>query len=350
MRSVRINLTPRIVPHQRIPAIDELKGLAIALIISYHCGGVLGNPNVIHGEVGVDVFLILSGFTLAVTAAEMPLKQFFWRRFLRIYPSYWIALGLFIWMLGKFYNVRRSSEDVWHHVIGIHGFTRLAYFSDYADAYWFISMILAAYVVFALIRKRLDDLSLVFAVSGYLTVLATYLYELNGHTGGLISLAVRIPSFFAGVIAGQLLGKGTGEVKFNLFLGLGLLCFYVQIFFLNIASNYTLPAIGIILTWIALRTLVIKVPGGRAALVPIALLGVISYEVYLFHQPLVRDYMIYYYVEIRHIPSPSHWQYVKGIWAALGVTLVVSIVVHFLVGRLYALVPRKVPARPSTAP
>jgi peptidoglycan/LPS O-acetylase OafA/YrhL len=224
MRSVRINLSPRVVAGTRIAAVDELKGVGIVLILLYHCGAVVGLPNIIHGEVGVDVFLILSGFTLALSAAEMPLSRYFLRRFLRIYPSYWLALGFYIWMHYRYLGVVRPWETIWQHFLGIHAFSRLAYFADYADAFWFISMIVAAYLVFACIRSRLDDLSLVFAVTGFLTLAAALIYQANGHVGGLISLAVRIPSFFVGVIAGRLLGAGTGEIRFNLFLGLGLLC------------------------------------------------------------------------------------------------------------------------------
>ena len=65
MRSIRLDVAPRIAGGGRIAAIDELKGLAILLVLVYHCGGVLGFPNTLHGEIGVDIFLILSGITLA---------------------------------------------------------------------------------------------------------------------------------------------------------------------------------------------------------------------------------------------------------------------------------------------
>jgi hypothetical protein len=206
--------------------------------------------------------------------------------------------------------------------------TKVLAFSDISDPFWFISLILAAYLVFACIRKRLDDLSLVIAVAGSLTLLATILYQNNGHVGGLVSLAVRIPSFFAGVIAGRLLCAGTAELRFNLVLGLGLLCFYYQTFFRAAADNYTLPAFGLIAGWLGIRHYLVKFFPGRVFLAAFALLGLISYEIYLFHQPFIRDYNLYFYNQILKNPDPSHRQLLKGIFGGLCVTLAVSVGVH----------------------
>lgn len=343
MRSVRINLTPRVVAGQRIAAIDELKGLAIVLVLLYHCGAVLGDNNVIHGEIGVDIFLILSGFALAVNSTAMPLGDFFRRRFLRIYPSYWLALGLFVWMLHHFYGQSRSWDTIVQHALGIHAFSRLDYFADITDSFWFISMIVAAYLVFAAVRKRLNDLSLIFGLAGFLTLVAAVVYQENGHFGGLISLAVRIPSFFVGLVAGRLLGTGEAEVRFNLFLGFGLLSFYYLTFYRGVACNYTLPAMGIVLAWIGLRPHLVRVAEGRFVLSSLSLLGLISYEVYLFHQPFVRDYNIYLFDKAAN-PSPTRWQVMKGIFLGLGITLLISVAVHAALGRIYGHFSRKPPA------
>jgi peptidoglycan/LPS O-acetylase OafA/YrhL len=332
MRSVRINLTPRVAAGQRIDAIDELKGLAIALIVLYHGEGIVGYPNRIHGEIGVDIFLILSGFTLAMNSVEMPLGQYFLRRVARIYPAYWLALGLFIWMQKRFFGATRSWENIWQHVVGIHGFSKPLYFSDISEPFWFISMILAAYLAFACIRKRLDNLSLLVGVTGALTLIATIAYQDNNHTGGLIELAVRIPSFFAGVIAGRLFCAGTAELDFNLVLGAGLLCFYYQTFFRNTANNYTLPAMGIIATWLGLRHFLVKSYQGKVFLTSFSLLGLISYEIYLFHLPLIRDYNLLVQAHVFGIINPTQQQLLRGIFAGLGVTVAISIAVHTFLG------------------
>ncbi len=318
------------------------------LVLIYHCGGVLNLPNYIHGEIGVDVFLILSGFALAAYSADTPLRDFAQRRFLRIYPSYWLALALFLWVDWYYLSGPRPWEDIWQHIIGIQAFSRLDYFADFSDSFWFVSLILAAYIVFACIRRRLDNLSLVFAVCGFFTVLATVLYQINGHQGGYVALSVRIPSFFAGVVAGRLLGAGTAEIRFNLALGLGLACFYYLTFYRGITCAYTIPAIGIILTWMGLRPYLARFPEGRILKGGLSLLGLVSYEVYLFHQPIIRDCNLYVYHVYLGTPSPTNTQLLLGILIGLAVTLVISVAVHLAVGWGFSFL-RKRPAPQARA-
>jgi len=336
MHAVRINVTPRVSPGERLAAVDELKGLAIALIILYHSQGILGISNWPHGEIGVDIFLILSGFTLAMNSVDMPLGQYLLRRFARIYPTYWLALGATLLLQWKLFGTTKSWENIWQHIVGIHAYSRLVYFSDISDPFWFISLIAAAYLVFAVIRTRLDDLSLVVAVAGALTLIATIGYEHFNHAGGLISLAIRIPDFFVGVIAGRLLSRGTAEIRLNLVLGLGLLCFYVQTFFFSTTNTYTLPAAGIIATWIGLRHYLVKSYQGRVFLAAFALLGLISYEVYLIHQPIIRDYSAYFYNHVLDIPAPSKLQLFRGIFVGLGATFALSAGLHVASERMWS--------------
>src|SRR5262249_40945938 len=114
---------------RRSGAIDALRGVAILLVVAYHAGplefrmpsyrddGWLALPSlgwrwlavpVFHcGFPGVPLFFVLSGFcihlraarTRAGAAARPRLRDFFLRRFWRIYPPYWIALALFAWAL-----------------------------------------------------------------------------------------------------------------------------------------------------------------------------------------------------------------------------------------------------------
>src|ERR1017187_9946904 len=59
----------------RIDAIDELKGVAILLIILYHAGGVLVWQNTLHGDIGVDLFVVISGVGLALRSRVATAKR-----------------------------------------------------------------------------------------------------------------------------------------------------------------------------------------------------------------------------------------------------------------------------------
>jgi hypothetical protein len=96
MRSVRINVGPTFVAGQRIAAVDELKGLAIILVLIYHCGAALGDENTIHGEIGVDIFLILGGLTLAQPFVR-GYNIFTFESVLNPNPTHWQTLeGIFV--------------------------------------------------------------------------------------------------------------------------------------------------------------------------------------------------------------------------------------------------------------
>jgi peptidoglycan/LPS O-acetylase OafA/YrhL len=203
--------------------------LALLLVICYHAGGVLDQPNVLHGELGVDVFLMVSGFTLALSSVDLSARQFFQRRFLRIFPAYWLALGLFLWMNWQFLGRTCPAGDIGLHVLGLHGFGPIDSFVSINDSFWFIAMIVPAYGVFFGLRRHLDDFPLVVAVGAILTTIACVACLEAGHFGGLIHLGLRIPSFSLSLLVGRLLGTGTMEIRVDFRLGLGLLCFLPHI-------------------------------------------------------------------------------------------------------------------------
>lgn len=88
-----------------IPALDGLRGLAVALVLLRHAaylGGyqdslppVLGTF-MLNGWVGVDLFFILSGFLISrpfFSGRPFAWKPYLTRRALRILPPYLFVLG-----------------------------------------------------------------------------------------------------------------------------------------------------------------------------------------------------------------------------------------------------------------
>ena len=92
-----------------MPAIDGLRGVAILLVMIHHLTpAVSGNAmtrrmlEVAHtGWIGVDLFFVLSGFLitailLRTRKSEDYFLNFFARRTLRIFPLYYVTLGILI--------------------------------------------------------------------------------------------------------------------------------------------------------------------------------------------------------------------------------------------------------------
>ena len=89
-----------------LPALDGLRALAVLLVLWTHTPLTLQHPElaawsafVQPGYLGVDVFFVLSGFLitrilLSEKARAVPLWKFMLRRAVRIFPAYYLLVGL----------------------------------------------------------------------------------------------------------------------------------------------------------------------------------------------------------------------------------------------------------------
>jgi peptidoglycan/LPS O-acetylase OafA/YrhL len=82
----------------KILTIHYLRGLAALAVVLKHFGGHLNvleiswlNEVFSFGHFGVDVFFVISGFVI-VNTLEKNTAHFFYKRFLRLYPVYWLSL------------------------------------------------------------------------------------------------------------------------------------------------------------------------------------------------------------------------------------------------------------------
>ena len=95
---VAVRTTPA--RRRRIFSLDLVRALATALIVLTHFNNpfltdgrylLTNQPFGIYvGAVGVSLFLIVSGASLAVTyKGDFSLRTFYWKRFKGIYPMFW---------------------------------------------------------------------------------------------------------------------------------------------------------------------------------------------------------------------------------------------------------------------
>lgn len=96
-----------------LPALDGLRAIAVLLVLSTHIqadelglSGLYVKLKSIGGYIGVDVFFVLSGFLitrilLAEKTVGKPVRLFIARRMLRIFPAYYLLLGIVtVWRPG----------------------------------------------------------------------------------------------------------------------------------------------------------------------------------------------------------------------------------------------------------
>ncbi|MGA7157988.1 MAG: acyltransferase [Acidobacteriaceae bacterium] len=86
----------------QIDALQLLRAIAVILVIWFHSSQVLGlsgsQPIPDLGIFGVDIFFVISGFILSLSVMKVrdqpgikPMADFMKRRFIRIYPIYWVV-------------------------------------------------------------------------------------------------------------------------------------------------------------------------------------------------------------------------------------------------------------------
>jgi peptidoglycan/LPS O-acetylase OafA/YrhL len=126
-------------PH-RIPSLDGLRAISIALVFAHHVAGTPHSPaptsfanRMAFGELGVRVFFVISGFLITGLLLKeldrhqhIRLGRFYFRRTLRIFPPYYAFVVALI-VLQAFGLIELVKGDVLH---------ALTYTSNYHDRSW----------------------------------------------------------------------------------------------------------------------------------------------------------------------------------------------------------------------
>src|SRR5207248_571350 len=93
------------------------RGVAASAVLVFHVsvlGGLMAHPTLGAflarlGNYGVTVFFLISGLVLYLPFVNADFhgaphgnwRNFLWRRFLRIYPAYWVAITVLFFVLGR---------------------------------------------------------------------------------------------------------------------------------------------------------------------------------------------------------------------------------------------------------
>ena len=91
--------------NNRLLSIQALRGIASTSVVMAHAWST------VMGTTGVDLFFIISGFTMVYASKSQfgnrsAVVPFLYRRFLRIYPVYWAATAFFIAVFGLHVDTR----------------------------------------------------------------------------------------------------------------------------------------------------------------------------------------------------------------------------------------------------
>ncbi|MBI2086530.1 acyltransferase [Candidatus Daviesbacteria bacterium] len=276
---------------------NQLKGLAIFAVIFSHIGYFLypGTnflyPLSVAGGVGVNIFLFLSGFGLTVSrlANPYPLFSFYKKRLLKLFIPLWIVIAIFL--LLDFFILQRlyPASEVINSFLGF--YPRADLWQNLDSPLWYFSIILFYYLIFPLIFIKKISL-----ISPFLVLLSSLLlinFPLPIDPDVVKLYKLHFLAFPLGMLSGLL----TQKLKFKLHLFLKILILVVStLVFLYTAINsgvgqkpFTEQGISMITTLSAIAIFSLLKFNFRL----LSFFGIYSYEIYLFHWPILSRYNLF---------------------------------------------------------
>jgi len=282
----------------------ELKGLAILMIILGHVGYFLVNdhhflyPLSVAMGVGVDLFLFLSGFGLAISSLKkkLPLTPFYLKRFSRLLLPLWIMMLIYIPL--DYFLLHRQYDTATIIQTALGWVKQADLFNDFNSPLWFLTLIVFYYILFPLVfRRKMPELSAVFFYLAGLIILkfdltilkdVQRLYELHyiAFPLGILtaSMMTRLPE--AGTAVANWLEKKERFVNIARLILLSVLFYGALYFSLHSgvgAEKYIAHTISLLTTGLFVAAFLIKKTEWKL----FTLFGLYSYEIYLLHWPLV---------------------------------------------------------------
>ncbi len=286
----------------------ELKGLAILMIVFSHIGYFLVNdhrflwPLSIMAGIGVNLFLFLSGLGLTFSQLHKNLgvRQFYKHRLLKLFTPFWLVIAILFALDFVFLKINYSWPYVVQSFFGI--FTHADLYKDVNSPLWYLTFILGYYLLFPLVfsKKRPWLSALILYLAGYLLIYwqprfldyVSYLYK------------VHILAFPLGVLAAwgisklpkaevlDKLSRGKTSFVYYVLILLLLFVFYYVNIHSGIGQSYSLEQIMSTVAVLAISLIFIL---KKIEFRFLYIFGLYSYEIYLFHWPLLYRYDILYF-------------------------------------------------------
>jgi peptidoglycan/LPS O-acetylase OafA/YrhL len=343
-----------------VPQVDGIRCLAILIVVLWH-GSLraaryaheLGNGGIpvqdlnylfLHGEVGVDLFFVISGLVIAKSFIAKPdrwnLGSFYIRRFTRIYPPYLLSLVACYFVLAVIGHLPADTNSFALSDFSLTG--SLAASALYMHSIWFdlpsrlnppmwsleIEVqfyALAPFLMLAYLRlrSRVARIVLLLLLTGALTFVTAGAHDIISFDNRFrFGIFVYAPYFLAGIAIADLSGQGapmsrlTPHFVFDTVLVCGALLFvWMGLWFNQIdahpqgfVANLVAPAGGIAASvMIYVGALYGRIGRRCFGASWIALTGTMCYSIYLTHIMIVQGL---FDVILRRLPlhtSVSIW-------------------------------------------
>ncbi|WP_394199329.1 acyltransferase family protein [Litoreibacter albidus] len=304
------------------PEIDGLRAVAVVPVVLFHAG----LPGFGAGFIGVDIFFVISGFLITtilvddITHSRFSIARFYERRARRILPALFLVILLcipFAWM----WMLPDDLENMGQSIVATLLFSNnilLTLTTGYWDLagefkpllhtwslgveeqYYLVFPILLLVIYWAARRFIVSTMAVLTLVSFALFLAPHYLELSPRHSAAVFySLPTRAWQLLMGGLAGilvyrdaALVAQRYGSTWSTVGLGLVLLSLFLALpDSLHVTLRTLIGTIGatLLVTFAAPTNTAGRWLANRA----FVLIGIISYSVYLFHQPLIAFTRIY---------------------------------------------------------
>ena len=140
--------------NKRLYSLDVIRFVSFLLVlifhILYHVGSMDGfsyKPPKYFNHIGVSFFIILSGVSLGLNNCDTKVLSFYKKRFLSIFPSYWVsylAVAIYFFISKSVLIIEKNS--IWT-LIGFDGYFLFKFQTKYLVGEWYTGFILLIYLI-----------------------------------------------------------------------------------------------------------------------------------------------------------------------------------------------------------
>lgn len=324
----------------RVNEVDLLRFLAALAVVFYHYtfrGYAADNLTIMpypllasvskYGYLGVQLFFMISGFVILMTAANGNLRSFTLSRILRLYPAYWACCTLTflatLWFGAPYFSA--TAGQYWANMTMLNGIVHIPYIDG---AYWSLLVELKFYVLVALVlvSGKIQQAQLFIG----LWLIVTIAQEIFGAPSAVRWLLVTdyAAFFIAGATCFLIWSKGSSPIRHVMLFASWCVGVEQSINKLpSIEEHYhtTMNAYvvgGAISVFFAVMLLIALRRTGALGRGNWVMAGTLTYPLYLIHQNI--GYMIF------NIAYPKLNVHVV-LWGTLAIVLVLAYLIHTLI-------------------
>lgn len=290
------------VSSSRMASLDLLRLIAALAVVLYHYlfrGAIAGNldvsypaaePYAIYGNLGVNLFFLISGFVIAWSAEGRTWQEFAVARFARLYPGFLVCMTATFVVL-VIANDQRLPTDATTYVANLSMFARIFGRKSMDGVYWSIMLEILFYcwVAVLMLAGAFQRWKLPIAAA-WLAVSVINEFFFGSTVIRLVLITDYAPFFAAGILTEDIVARGRSPLAFLLLaVAFGVSCRTIMLPHAWMQEHY-----GTAISYPALFTANLVVFGIFAGSIllryvvapskTVLMLGGLTYPLYLLHQ------------------------------------------------------------------